>query len=663
MGGECVVNPRALSNEPQHQERHQAGFAGAILRVDLTHGRAWAEPWSPEEMRRHLGGAGLGARLLWDEVPAEVGWDHPENRLILATGPLAGLPVWGTGGLSVVTRGAMTNGATSTQANGFFGACLKYSGYDAIVVQGQAPRWVYLFVQDGGVALRDASHLVGKDTWETQEALQSALGLTGHQLSVYSIGPAGEHLVRFAAIQGDYGHVASKNGCGAVMGKKRLKAVAVVRGSRALAAADPHGVFEAAEEIAHDLKTNPTARSLYEYGTLPGVRNLYGQGALPVKNYTTNVAPPGTDMAAWEAPSLRQGFDHRGHQCNACGMHHCHMQVVPRGPHRGEIVDEPEYEGWAGAGWAIGCTDPVAISWLNTQVDRACVDVNEFGWLVGWVMECQEKGYITPAQLDGLIVPWGDAEAAARLLDRISRRQGFGNVLAEGVKRAAQHLGGDALACAVFTGKGASPRGHDHRARWEEMLDTCTGSTGTLETGPVLYPGDFGLPARINPFDPEAVAKNVGTFLGRRHFEDSLGACIFTTRTSMETLCRALSAATGWRYSMEEAVRQGRRTAALFRAFNLRCGIGPDLERPSTRYGSVPVDGPAKGQNILAHWEGMLDRWYATVGYDRKTGRPLPQTLRSLGLSDVVPAVWPESRPADAALSAAVTGGGSGIRR
>ncbi len=118
-------------------------------------------------------------------------------------------------------------------------------------------------------------------------------------------------------------------------------------------------------------------------------------------------------MAAWEAPSLRQGFDHRGHQCNACGMHHCHMQVIPTGPHRGEIVDEPEYEGWAGAGWAIGCTDPVAISWLNTQVDRACVDVNEFGWLIGWVMECQEKGYLTREQLGGLEVRWGDAEAAA----------------------------------------------------------------------------------------------------------------------------------------------------------------------------------------------------------------------------------------------------------
>ncbi|HSB78561.1 MAG TPA: aldehyde ferredoxin oxidoreductase C-terminal domain-containing protein [Candidatus Methylomirabilis sp.] len=616
------------------------GYAGKILRVDLTSGRTWSDPWSPEEMRLYVGGAGLGAKILWEEVPAAAGWDQPDNRLILATGPLAGLPLWGTGGLSVVTRGALTNGATSTQANGFFGACLKYSGYDAIVIQGESSRWAYLYINDDVAELRDAAHLLGKDTWETQDALQAEHGLSGHQMSVYSIGPAGEKLVRFAAIQGDYGHVASKNGCGAVMGKKRLKAVVIVRGTQALRAADPRGLFQAADEIAHDLKTNPTTRSLYEYGTLPGVLNLHSFGGLPIKNYTTNVPPPGTDMSVWEAPSLREGFDHRGHQCNACGMHHCHMQVIPAGLHKGELVDEPEYEGWSGAGWAIGCTDPVAISWLNTQVDRACVDVNEFGWLVGWVMECQEKGYLTPDQLGGLKLPWGDAEAAARLLAMINRREGFGDILAEGVKRAAETLGGPAAECAIYTLKGASPRGHDHRARWDELLDTCTGSTGTLETGPPVHPTELGLPARINPFSPDAVARMVGRFMGRRHFEDSLGACIFTTRTLLENMCRALNAATGWEVSKEEAMQIGRRTAAFFRAFNVRCGIGPEMERPSHRYASVPTDGPAKGQSILPHWEHMLDVWYDCVGYDRKTGRPRAETLRELGLERLIPHVW-----------------------
>ncbi|MGH7318092.1 MAG: aldehyde ferredoxin oxidoreductase family protein [Candidatus Rokuibacteriota bacterium] len=614
-------------------------YAGRLLRADLGSGRTWSEPWTPADMRFYLGGAGLGAKILWEEVPPDVGWDHPENRLVLGTGPLAGLPVWGTGGLTVVTRGAMTNGATSTQANGFFGANLKVSGFDAIVIQGQAPTWVYLLIHGDQVELRDAAHLLGQDTWETQDTLSGELGYTGHMLSVYSIGPAGEKLVRFAAIQGDYGHVASKNGVGAVMGRKRLKAVAIVRGTRPLRAADPRGVIAAADEIAYDLKTNPAARTLYEYGTLPGVVNLHGIGALPIKNYTTSVAPSNVNMKEWEAPALRQGFDHRGHQCSACGMHHCHMQVLPKGKYKGQIVDEPEYEGWAGAGWTIGCTDPVAVSWLNTQIDRACVDVNEFGWLCGWIMECQERGHITEQQL-GFRLQWGDAEGANRLLQMINRREGLGDLLAEGTKIAAERLGGPAAEAAIYTAKNASPRGHDHRARWDEMLDTCTGSTGTLETGPPVFPTELGLPARINPFDPDQVARQTAALNGRRHFEDSLGACIFTTRTTLEILCRALSAATGWEFTREEAMRVGRRIGAMFRAFNLRCGIGPELERPSKRYGSTPVDGPAKGQSAEKHWERMLDVWYAGMGYDRATGRPRPETLQALGLEWIIPAVW-----------------------
>ncbi|MBI2216952.1 MAG: FAD-dependent oxidoreductase [Candidatus Rokubacteria bacterium] len=292
--------------------RAQPAYAGTLLRVDLSRGRVKAEPWTPDEMQELLGGVGLGAMILYRETGTRGGkgnasWDHPDNRLVLATGPLAGLPVWGSSGLTVVTIGAMTNGPTSTQANGFFGTNLKYSGYDAIVIQGQAKDWVYLYIDGDTVELRDARDLLGKDTWDTQDTLSAKLGFAGHQLSVYSIGPAGEHLVRFAAIQGDYGHVASKNGAGAVMGKKKLKAVAIVRGPKALHAADPRGVVQAADDIAHDLKTDPLAKSLYEWGTLTAVVGLSRLGALPIKNYTTSV--PHVDMAEWDAPKLREGFD------------------------------------------------------------------------------------------------------------------------------------------------------------------------------------------------------------------------------------------------------------------------------------------------------------------------------------------------------------------
>ncbi|HUG38262.1 MAG TPA: aldehyde ferredoxin oxidoreductase N-terminal domain-containing protein, partial [Candidatus Limnocylindrales bacterium] len=300
------MSPVATATRPRSAATIPGGYAGKLLRVNLSTGKIWTEAWSPEDMREYLGGAGLGAKILYEEVGPKVQWDHPDNRLVLATGPLAGLPVWGTGGLTVVTRGALTNGATSTQANGFFGAALKYSGYDAIVLQGQAKKLSYLYINDDTVEVRDAAHLRGKDTWETQQALEAEHGLSGHRMSVYAIGPAGENLVRFAAIHGDYGHVASKNGCGAVMGKKQLKAVCIVRGTKALTPHDPRGLVQAADDIAHDLKNDPSTQTLYNFGTLPGVSNLYRLGALPIKNYTTNLTT--VDMAEWTAPKLRNGF-------------------------------------------------------------------------------------------------------------------------------------------------------------------------------------------------------------------------------------------------------------------------------------------------------------------------------------------------------------------
>jgi aldehyde:ferredoxin oxidoreductase len=637
------MTPTAVaSKKSQTTATPQPAYAGQLLRVDLTKKKCWGEPWSPEDMREQLGGVGLGAMILYRETgtkggKANVSWDHPDNRLVLATGPLAGLPVWGTGALTVITIGAGTNGPTSTQANGFFGTNLKYCGYDAIVIQGQSKDWVYLYINDDVLELRDAKPLLGQDTWETQNSLNRDLGLSGHQLSVYSIGPAGENLVKFAAIQGDYGHVASKNGVGAVMGKKKLKAVAIVKGTKSLRAADYRAVVQCADDIGHELKTDPSSKSLYEYGTLPGVVNLGRLGALPIKNYTTNVTD--VDMSQWEAPKLREGFDHRGHQCNACGMHHCHMQVIRSGDFKGQVVDEPEYEGWSGAGWAIGATDQQGISWLNTQLDRACLDVNEFGWMCGWVMECQERGLITKEQL-GFELKWGDIKGADRLIQMISRREGFGDVLGEGVKRAAERLGGAAKDAAIYTEIGAAPRGHDHRARWDEMLDTCTGSTGTLESGVPVQLAELGLPTRINPFNGEEVARQVVGLRGRRNFEDSLGICIFTGRTRIENLCRALGAATGWYYTFDEAMRFGRRTAAILRAVRLRCGLGPEVEKPSKRYGSTPHDGPAKGQAVSAQWDNMIDIWYSGVGYDRKTGKPLPQTLKDLGLDWLSKDLW-----------------------
>lgn len=621
-------------------EQVTGGYAGRILRIDLTNERVWTEVLSDEEKRKYVGAVGIGSKILWEEVPPEVTWDHPENRMILGSGPLAGTPVWGTGTLTVMTRGAMTDGAVVTNAQGFYGANLKYSGYDALVIQGQSDRWVYIYINDDVVELRDASHLLGKDTWETQDTLQAEYGLTGHQISVYGIGPAGESVVRWAIIAGDYGHVASKNGVGAVLGKKKVKCVAIVRGTRGVEVHDPAGLFQAADMISYQLKNAATTTGLYKFGTLNGVYGGSSAGTLPTKNYTTNIFPEPERLDEWQAPSMRALFPHRGHQCNGCGMQHCHINVVPSGEFKGTLIDEAEYEGLSGCGSQIGCFDPVAVQVLNTQVDKAGVDVNEFGWVVGWVMECYEKGYITKEQLGGLEIRWGDAEAAGKLLQMIARREGFGDVLADGVKIAAEYVGGPAYDCAVFTHKGVSPRGHDHRSRWAEMLEGCVASAGTIETGPPVHPEEHGLPVSHNPFDAKEVGYMTGAMQGRRHFEDSLGTCMFTTRTYLSLVCNALNSVTGWDYTKEEAMMFGKRCSALLRLFNLRSGIGMDVERPSERYWSTPVDGPAAGQSAKENWEALTGTYYETVGWDKETGKPLPEMMRSLGLEYLIPEIW-----------------------
>jgi aldehyde:ferredoxin oxidoreductase len=255
--------------------------------------------------------------------------------------------------------------------------------------------------------------------------------------------------------------------------------------------------------------------------------------------------------------------------------------------------------------------------------------VNEFGWVCGWVMECMEKGYLTEKQV-GFRLTWGDVEGSYKLLQMISHRQGFGDILAEGVKRASEKIGGKAAACAIYTMKGASPRGHDHRGRWEEMLDTCTSSNGTMESANPTFQTEIGLPGRINPFNGEEVARMVGGILGRalRGFPRRLHYLPHPTEPSP-----ARFAATGWTYTPADAL--GRRTAAILRA-NLRCGIGTDLEYLSARYGCSPWTGRPRittSWTSGAHARGVV----RDGGLRHQDGKAHARELRS----------WPRPRAKD----------------
>jgi aldehyde:ferredoxin oxidoreductase len=538
----------------------------------------------------------------------------------------------GSGTFSVVTKGALTGGATSSQANGFFGAYLRFSGFDGILLKGAAPRWIYLYIHDGGVEFRDADHLIGKDTYETEDSIKQELGYREKGMSVFCIGPAGENLVRFAMICGDKGHVAAHNGVGAVLGSKKVKAIAVAKGGNSFPIKDKEGFARISRELEERNKTIGFYQDTSKWGTLSGFLELRKIGVLPVKNYTTSIYEIDEDKVnRYSGPYIREHFEPKRHPCWACRLHHSDMMTIPEGPYAGRPVEEPEYEGLAAWGPLIGVTDVVNTIVLANEVDRLGMDTNETGWLIAWLMECYEKGMVSKDETEGLEMVWGNWEAVMAMLQRIARREGFGNVLAEGVMRAARQKGTEAQKLAIHSQKGTTVRGHDHRALWFELFDTCVSNSGTIETHSSVPREVVGLPPKFDPFNYEEISTSVARTKGGMQFDDSLGTCRFNTMMQIPFTCRLVNAATGWDLDVEECLLAGRRAVNLFALFNLRHGVSPELNRPSFRYGSTPVNGPAQGKNIMLHWGDMLRNYYSIMGWDEE-GRPLPETVKSLGI-------------------------------
>jgi aldehyde:ferredoxin oxidoreductase len=599
-----------------------------ILRVNLTTGKVSEEQVDGDTARKYIGGTGLGIKYLWEEVPAGVEWSDPDNRITFFTGPLAGTRVSGAGTFSVTTKGACTNMAGTSQANGFFGAFMRLSGVDGVIVEGAAAKWTRIHIHDGTADLVDAEHLSGKDTWETEDAVKEEIGT---RCSVFGIGPAGENLVRFSAIVGDHGHVAAHNGVGAVMGSKKLKCLSVERGTSKPRVVNPERLSAAAKELA--LLSRKADPGLVSWGTNFGFVMLGPMGAVPVKNYTTNIFP---EIDHFIGEYLRTHFKSKPAPCWSCVIGHCRMMEVTEGPYAGFVGEEPEYEGMAAMGPVIGQTDPGAAIMLANLVDRLGFDINESGYLIGWIMECYEKGIMQKSDLDGVEMNWGNVESAATMLKKIAHRDGCGDLFADGVKRAAEKWGGEAQACAIYTLKGASPRGHDHRAHWMEFIDTCLSNTGTIETGGNLFtPANLGLMPVKERFDPIAMSTQNAKLNGGRNVEDSLGVCRLCTPSLALTL-ECLNAITGWDYTPAEAVDTGLRIVNLMRMFNFRHGLTKELEAPSERYSSTPIDGPAQGKAIRVHWDTIRDNYYQQMGWDVETGKPLPETLEKLGLGNLV---------------------------
>jgi aldehyde:ferredoxin oxidoreductase len=608
------------------------GYAGKFLRVDLSTEKLTDVTFDEETLRKYLGGTGLGAKILYDEVSPTISWSDLSNRLIIASGPLGGTTIPGTGTFSIVTKGALTGGATSTQANGLFGAYLKFSGYDGIILQGAAKRWMYLNIKQDEAELREASHLLGKDTYETDELIPKELGKKGREMSVVSIGPAGEHLCLFAGVFERKGHSASHNGPGAVLGSKRLKSIVVSMGSRRVEVRHPDRVKSVADTVRE---------SAAKYrGTVGGVYNgqVSGRGTLPIKNYTTNLWDiSDEEIKRYSEPSIRERLGSRPNPCWACPATHSTMMTIPEGKYAGLEVEEPEYEQLAAMGSVIDVKNVDDATMLSSLTDRLGFDNNEMGWAIGWTMECYERGLLTKEDLNGLEMGWGNVEATRQLMHMMAQRQGFGNILADGVMRASQRIGGEAAKAAIYTMKGNTPRGHDHRTSWGEMFDTAVSNTGTIETHTSLSAQP---PYNAGAGNPQGTTEGVALTKGIMNFNDSLGNCRFPTGLNHALLTEATSAITGWDLSLEETKNIGLRSVNLMKAFNLRAGITKELDAPSARYGSTPVDGPTEGVSIRPQWDSMLRNYYQLMGWDEETGKPLPETLKKLDLEYVIRDIW-----------------------
>jgi aldehyde:ferredoxin oxidoreductase len=617
------------------------GYNGRILRVNLTSGKFFREKLDEATLRKYIGGAILGIKYIYDEVPPELDWASPENRLFVGTGPLGGTRIGGSGSICIVAKGAMTNGMSSTQANGFLGAFLRFNGYDAMIFQGAAPKWSYLYIHDGVEELKDASHLLGKSTMDTETAIREELKKGERQVSIISIGPAGEHLVRFACMVADGGHVAAHNGVGAVMGSKKLKAIVIDRGTHAVPLKDKEAMSIIAKEMLANALNDKMNSQTHREGTVGGVVFSTPMGMVPVKNYSTNVhviAPEKLQM--YSAQNIRETFNAKPSPCWACTAKHCHKMEVPEGKYKGRIVEEPEFEGMSSCSSLMGISNVVTTVVMTSEIDRLGFDVNETGWLMAWVMECYEKGLLTKKDTDGLEMKWGNDEAIMAMLNKTARREGFGNILAEGVMRAARHIGGEAAKLTINTMKGNTPRSHDHRVMWQEMFDTCVSNTGTLESHSAAPLKLLGLPPMYEKFDPEVISTVVAKIKGSMVFEDSLVTCRFNTINALDILCKAVNASTGWDMDFQEAMQAGRRAVNLARVYNLRAGIGAELDAPSERYGSTLTDGPFAGKGIMPHWDKMVRNYYKLMGWDENTGKPLPETLKSLGIDPVIPQLY-----------------------
>ncbi|MBN2560740.1 MAG: aldehyde ferredoxin oxidoreductase family protein [Phycisphaerae bacterium] len=596
-------------------------YAGKALRVDLSSRRIREEPIDPNLARAFIGGRGLGTKIVCDEVDARIDPLDAANKLVLATGPLTGTSAVCGGRTMAITKGPLTGTIACSNVGGNFGPELKYAGYDLIVFEGVANEPVMLIIDDGSVELRPARGLWGKNVHETEDALHEQFG---DAFKCMSIGPAGERLVRFAAIINDKGRAAGRSGVGAVMGSKKLKAVAV-RGRGGLTVADHEGFRAACLDALAKLKAGElTGTVLPQLGTAVLVNVINESGVFPTRNFQEGQYASAQQISG---ETLAERILVRPRACVACPVACGRVTALPDGRFTGR-GDGPEYETiWAFTADA-GISDLAAAAKANYICNELGMDTITTGATIACAMELFEKGALTEKEV-GSRLEFGDAEAMVALVPKIGRREGFGDVLAEGAARVAAKYGRPEL----FMGaKNQEAPAYDPRGVFGMGLQYATSNRGACHVrGYMIAPEILGIPQKLDPVTPEGKAAMDIAFQDLTAALDSSGICLFVTFSiGAPELVAMLAPATGFDYDVDELMRAGERIWNLERLFNQRAGFSrkDDTLPPRMLRDPMPA-GPAAGKTTPL--DEMLSEYYRLRGWDAE-GQPTQGKLAALGL-------------------------------
>ena len=593
-----------------------------LLKVDLTKGKFEEKEVPKEDQVKWLGGRGLAAKILYEENKPRVEPLDPENRLIIMTGPYTGTSGSFTAFYNVTTKSPLTGGILSAHSGGHWGPMLRKTGYDGIIIYGKAPKPAYLLITDGGPELRDASDLWGKDVFDTIDALEAM-----HEHARASvIGPAGENLVRYAAIMNDKHRAAGRGGVGAVMGSKNLKAI-VVHGTKSVPQADEGKLKESFKTASATVKEKSAAFSKYGTSMVVGITGK--AGVIPTRNFQSGNFP---EFEKIGGDAFVNNHVTKNMACARCPLH-CGKEA--KTDKYGSTTEGPEYETLAMFGANLGNSDLDSIIQANHLCNKYGMDTISCADTIACAYELFENGIISEKDTDGLKLEWGNADSMLKLVEMTGKREGIGKLIGEGSRRLAAKYGPEAAKYAMNV-KGMEFPGYDPRGIQGMSLAFATSTRGACHLRATMYVPEL-FQGVLDRFTVKGKAQPLKDLQELFTVFDCMILCKFGGRNawgnSWDNVAMLTNAATGFGHSVDDLKKVGARVWTMERLFNLREGLGRKDDTLPDRMFTLPIpEGPSKGAVVnRSDFEKELDSYYSVWGWS-KEGVPTGEALSKLGI-------------------------------